>query len=484
MIIPHRKRTGAPLYLQITGQLKEMILEKELPSGAKMPSERKMAALLDVHRNTIKHAYNELKADGYLEAHERRGYYVSDLGEEKKGKSYNLRWSDIIKGKYINRKIENQFSSFFKKDAKYSFVGDIMHAKEIGGADLKKILHRISSDIDVSKFSITHRQGDLELRKEISLFLQKMNINAKAGEIQIVSETFQAIDYISSMILDEGDAVIIPETVCPEIIRMFSAAGARMLSVKMDRNGLICEEAEKALKNNKVKLIYVEPDFAIPTGTVMSLERRKKLLQLSYQYNVPIIEEGGNFELRHTGKAIPPIRALDLHDSVIYVYTFYYKIPSGLRIAFVMGNKRVINDLSMIIQSRVVCQDVISQYVLKEYLRSGCYDKNLNLINEDCKQKKQLMYDLLESARALGLVVEKPDGGVFLWGKLPPACNEKYLQSILTERGVSYMPGNVFFGEGRGDAVYIRFCYYCRTEQEIIEGIDIFNRAFAESMNA
>ena len=230
MFIQPNKQVGIPLYLQIAEQLKEMILQKELPSGAKMPSERTMASLIDVHRNTIKHAYNELKADGYIETHERKGYFVSDLGEEKveKGRTYNLRWSDIIKSKYINRRIEEQFSSFFKKDVKYSFAGDIMHTREIGSEDLKKIIKKISSDIEASDFTITHRQGDLELRKEISLFLKKMNINAKAGEIQIVSETFQAIDYISSMILGAGDVVIVPETVCPEIIRIFSAAGAKL----------------------------------------------------------------------------------------------------------------------------------------------------------------------------------------------------------------------------------------------------------------
>ena len=485
MFIQPNKQVGIPLYLQIAEQLKEMILQKELPSGAKMPSERTMASLIDVHRNTIKHAYNELKADGYIETHERKGYFVSDLGEEKveKGRTYNLRWSDIIKSKYINRRIEEQFSSFFKKDVKYSFAGDIMHTREIGSEDLKRIIKKISSDIDASDFTITHRQGDLELRKEISLFLKKMNINAKAGEIQIVSETFQAIDYISSMILGAGDVVIVPETVCPEIIRIFSAAGAKLQSIKMDKDGIICEEVEKALKNNRAKLIYVEPDFAIPTGTVMSIERRKQLLQLSYKYNVPIIEEGGNAGLRHEGKDIPPIRALDRHDSVIYVYTFYYKIPSGLRTAFVMGNKRLINDLGAIIQSRFVCQDVISQYILKEYLSSGCYDKNLKQINENCKQKKILMYEKLEKSISLGLDLELPEGGVFLWGRLPDECNEKYLQYVLIDNSVSYVPGSVFFAEGRGNANYVRFCYYCCTEKEITEGINVFNKVFADSMN-
>ncbi|NBI62468.1 GntR family transcriptional regulator [Clostridiales bacterium] len=114
MFIQPNKQAGIPLYSQITEQLKEMILQKELPSGAKLPSERTMATLIDVHRNTIKRAYNELKADGYLETHERKGYFVSDLEEERveKGRCYNLRWSDIIKSTYINRRIEEQFSSF------------------------------------------------------------------------------------------------------------------------------------------------------------------------------------------------------------------------------------------------------------------------------------------------------------------------------------------------------------------------------------
>ena len=94
------------------------------------------------------------------------------------------------------------------------------------------------------------------------------------------------------------------------------------------------------------------------------------------------------------------------------------------------------------------------------------------------------MYEKLGDAMALGLSVEQPEGGIFLWGRLPCGCNKKYLQSALIENGVSYVPGNVFFEGGRADENYIRFCYYGRTEEEITEGIRVFNTVFAESMNA
>lgn len=485
MIIQPQKEIGVPLYFQISEHIKQMILSQELQGGIKLPSERRMSALIGVHRNTIKHAYDELVADGYIIASERRGYFVSNINDAKpeKGSSYGLRWSDIIKSQYINRRIEEQFSSFFKKECTYSFSGDIMHSAEIGGADLKNAIRKFSNNINENSFTITHRQGDYSLRKELVNFLQKSGINAKAGEIQIISETFQAIDYIACMTLNAGDEVILPETVCPEIIRIFSASCAKIHSVNMDSDGIDCDEVEKILNNGKVKLIYVEPDFSIPTGFVMSLDRRKKLLQLSYKFNVPIIEEGGNADLRHEGERIPSLKSLDKHDSVVYVYSFYYKIPSGLRIAFVTGSKRLISDLSAIIQSRIMCQDVVSQYTLREYLRDGYYLKNLEQINKTCNYNKKLMYKMLEPSIARGLDITFPQGGVFLWAKLPSKCNNKLLQIKLSQYGISCVPGKVFFTNYNRDTNYIRFCYYCSTDEEITKGIKLFNEAFIESLS-
>lgn len=483
MLLQASKTSDMPLYVQIMNQLKDMILREELPKGIKMPSERTMAQLLHVHRNTVKRVYQELKAEGYLESFERKGFFVCEKqgsGAEK-NRIYGLRWGDIVRDKYINRRIEERFSRWLSRDAAYSFSGDEVQSEEVGREDISNILMDIANSPEENLYAITHKQGSVELRKQIATFLKTKGIQARISEIQVLSESFQAIEYVSNMIVAEGETIIMPETVCPEVIRVFVSLGAKIVTAEMDEEGMICEQLERLIPQHNPKLIYVEPDFANPTGTVMSLSRRKQLLELSYQYNIPIIEEDSSSDLRYEGRAIPSLKALDQHESVIFIYSFYCKLPSGIRIAFMVGNKRVISDISTVIQSRVLCEDVISQRILKEYFARGLFEKNLRKINENHCRKKTLMYSLLQEAGHPGLEMNNPEGGVFLWCKLPDHIDENKLRSVAIDKGIAYMPGNSFFAGGEKGANYIRLNYAFCSEQNIIQGIEQFNLALKES---
>lgn len=486
MLLYTNKNSDTPLYVQVVNQLKDMIVKGELSDGTKLPSERLMANLLGVHRNTIKRAYHELRADGYLASVERLGFVVS-YGRDANaatGKNYTLRWSDIIRDEYVNHRIEEHFSNRLKQNCKYSFSGDMENLEETGREDISSLLREIALSDEKKLYSISHRQGILELRKNISAFLKSKGIHAKASEIQILSESFQALDYITNMLITEGDSVVLGETACPDTIRVFLSRGAKIVGVDMDENGILCDHLESLIQKYAPKLIFVDPDFQNPTGCVMSLERRKQLLDLSYRYNIPIIEEDSASELRYEGSHIPSLKALDQHESVIYIHSFYYTIPAGLRLATVVANKRIINDLSTVIQSRIVCADMISQRVLSKYLERGLFKKNLEIINKRNSSNLDAICNALEESKALGLEIKKPGGGPYLWCKLPPDINMQILTSNSTACGVSFMPGRMFFvNDSKGDS-FIRFNFMCISENDILKGISLFNAAFKESFPA
>lgn len=481
---PYTNRNSeTPLYLQIVNQFKAMIIRGELPDGFRMPSERHMAELISVHRNTIKRAYGELKADGYLTSIERKGFVVSYTKEAHlTGKSYSLIWSDIIRDEYINRRIERHFSSWFKHNVKYSFSGDVVLTEEQGSEDISELLIEMARAAEHNKYSVSHKQGTEALRKSIAEFVSVRGIHANPSEIQVISETFQAIEYLANTIIKNGDAVIIEEPVCPEVFRIFLSIGADVITADMDEEGICCKHLEALIAKNKPKLIYTNPDFQNPTGAVMSLERRKKLLELSYQYNIPIIEDDGCSGFRYDGRELPPLKALDQHDSVIYIYSFYFTIPSGIRMAFIIGNRRLISDISAIVQSRIVCADVVSQWVLNRYLEQNKYEANMGIMRDKNKRKRDTMYAALKDARELGVEMRKPEGGLYLWCRLPQNMNVRKLTSEANERGISFMPGNVFFLKGSKGENYIRLNYSIPSEEKITEGIALLNEAFKISI--
>lgn len=476
--------SDTPLYLQIVNQLRDMILNGELPDGFKIPSERRMAELLGVHRNTIKRAYNELKADAYLTSIERKGFVVSNAKEPpcSSFRNYGLLWNDLIRDEYLIHRIETHFSSWLKHDVNYSFSGDLFLAEEPESADISRLLMDLANSADPNKYTISHKQGMFALRKSIANFARLKGINANPGEIQIVSESFQAIEYISNLLLQKGDSVIIEEPVCPEIFRIFLSIGARVITVDMDENGLVCEHLESLIIKHHPKIIYTNPDFQNPTGTVMSLERRKELLSLSYRYSVPVIEEDACSGFRYDNSPLPSLKALDQHECVIYVHSFYYALPSGIRIAFIIGNQRLISDISAIIQSRIVCADVISQQILHQYLEQALYQRNLAKMCREYQIKRNLMFDALEPARSLGIQMRKPDGGLYLWLCLPQNMSLRKLSVEANKRDVSFMPGNMFFLKGSKGENYIRLNYSIPPADKITLGIPFLNEAFSESL--
>lgn len=482
MLVKTNQNSRTPLYVQIVNQLKEMIIREELPGGFVMPSERNMAQTLGVHRNTIVRAYNELKADGYIDSSERKGYIVVS-GESQAANTKvkrNLTWSNLIKNEYINRRIETQYNGWMRRNSKYSFVGDIFAAENYGKYDLLNILAEISEENPEKFFGVSHRQGFPELKKVIIDFVASKGINTKASEIQIVSETFQAIEYIAHLLIEKGDTIIIEEPVCPEIIRIFLSLGADIKTIGIDTDGVITDTLEPLIVKYKPKLIYVNPDFQNPTGTVMSLDRRKVLLEAAYKYQIPIIEEDVCSELRFEGRRIPSLKALDKHDLVIYLYSFYYTIPSGIRVAFVIGDKDLISDLSSIISSRIVCADSISQLILTKYMESGLYKKNLDRICSDNKKKLDIMASGIGNVNDISFNI--PCGGVNLWCRISNEVDFQKLMYETSERGVTFMPSNVFFLNGSKGDNYIRLNYSFSTEAEITEGMKLLVESIKSSI--
>ncbi|HWQ80072.1 MAG TPA: PLP-dependent aminotransferase family protein [Anaerovoracaceae bacterium] len=482
IIINHNTQT--PIYLQIVNQLKEVIIKGEVTNGFVLPSERAMAKLLNVHRNTVIRAYTELKADGFLSSARGIGYtvsYRSDTPEEE-NRNDGISWSSLIKDEYLDLKIT--FDDLFTKSytsGNISFAGGIASVEEYAKEDLAHILNDIISSGNMEAYSYTPYQGNPHLRRNIASFLQRKGIKAKPGEIQIVSETNQALDYLAALLIKPGDVVITEEPVSPDVYRTFALAGGKVVAVPMDEEGIICDSLEPLILKYNPKFIYVNPDFQNPTGIVMSLNRRKDLLSLSRKYNLPIIEEDAASEIRFEGVRIPSLKALDKGNRVIFIYSFALTFAPGIRMAFVLADKTLIKSLSYIVSIRLISLDSISQKLLSSYIEMGIYQRNLRNICADYKEKRDLMCSCLEEAETLGLDFRKPAGGVYLWCRLAPDINFRRLYVKTMEKGVSFIPGNVFYLRGSKGDSYIRLNFSYPSKLQIEKGIETLTEAIRES---
>lgn len=377
------KFSKVPVYLQIADQIKSQIISGALPRGSALPSERALAQILDVHRNTVVKAYSELKSDAWIESRQGVGYIVAaandenDAQDERGGEGAQpgrVNWVSEVAEKYLD--MEKTFDDLFQRftDESHYSLGSGVASREVYTSE------RVAGDIAAlltgsgpCQYFFSPYKGDKFLRQKLVAFLGTKGVKASSGEIQILSETNQALDFIVTLLVKPGDSVVMEEPVHPDMYRVMELAGAKILTVPVDGNGMNCEVLESLLTQTRPRLIFVNSSYHDPTGNILSIERRKKIVALSNRYRVPIIEEDAASELVYDGDKLPPIKAFDTAGNVIYIYSFSLTFIPGLSLAFVTGNRDLIRALSYLVSVRLMASDWMTQKLLGMYLDDGIY---------------------------------------------------------------------------------------------------------------
>lgn len=472
MNITINREDKIPLYIQISSQLKKMIFSGKLVNGSKLPSERQLADNLKVHRNTIIRAYNELKDENLISSYQGQYYYVNFgtmyYGMVKKP----VNWEALIKDEYISfdSDFDELFNKSYEKDI-ISFGGGVAARELYPHEEIVSVFEDILTERKDRAYFYTPYQGDVELRKEIVSFLSNKGIISSLGNIQLFTENNQAFDFLMTLMLLPGDKVIVPEALSPDIYRAIQFAGGNLITVPMDEDGMICDNLGALIEKEKPKFIYVDSSFNNPTGTILSLERRKNLLELSYKYRIPIIEEDEGSELYYDTDSIPSIKSMDTGHNVIYMYSFSLTMMPGAGISFIIADIGVIRRLSELVSMKIVSLDWVPQMLLLEYMKQGLYHERLGGFRKLYHHKRDLMCRYLrEYGGDIGMEYVKPKGGVFLWIKLPSGIDGRELLSEVQKSGVTFIPGYVFYPQRHRGNDYIRLNFSYPTEAQIKEG--------------
>lgn len=466
-----------PLYWQIYKQLKNLILEGYVVEGTVLPSERVMAQSIGVHRNTIIKAYAVLKDDEYIASRQGVGYvvtYVSTSYNYEQDVRKRVNWNSIIKEQYLD--IEKTFDDMFIRINDESIISfasgmpPLVYDETKIASDIVDILNTESK----KPFFFTPYQGDESLRHKLSQFFRLKGINAPSNQVQILSETNQALDFVFTAMLKPGDTVITEEPISPDVYRAIELAGGKAITVPVDVEGMLCENIDPLIEKNKPKFIFVNSSYHDPTGVILSLKRRKKILELSNRYRIPIIEEDAASELSFNYTGLPTLKSMDFSDNVIYIYSFSLTFIPGLSVAAVVAPEKVIKSLSYLVSVRMVSLDWITQKLLSKYISEGTYDLKVREIIESNKEKKELMCSFLDELADIDLSYEDPKGGVYIWCKLPPRVNVKELVRRLNEENISVIPGRLFYPRKNGGLRHIRMNYSYENLEKIEFGMKKF----------
>lgn len=325
-------------------------------------------------------------------------------------------------------------------------------------------------------------EGYDPLRTHIAKRMEDRGIPTTKDDILITSGSQQGLDFSGKIFLDPEDAVIVESPSYLGAINAFKAYECRFIEVKTDENGMDITDLEEKIKSgDRIKMIYVIPDFQNPSGRTWSLERRKKLIEIANRYDLPIVEDNPYGELRFEGEAMPPIKSLDTEGRVIYLGTFSKTFSPGLRIGWVMASPEVLNKYIQIKQGADLQTNTMSQRELALFLDQYDLDEHIEKIIAVYRRRRDLMFKTMEESFPEGVEWTHPEGGLFLWVTLPEHMNTKELMEKAVERKVAFVPGGSFFPNG-GVHNTMRINYSTMPDDKIVEGIRRLGSVIAENM--
>jgi len=332
-------------------------------------------------------------------------------------------------------------------------------------------------------------EGIYPLREMITRHALRYGIQITPENVMITSGSQQALDLIGKIFINRGDRILVESPTYLGALQAWNAYGAEYIAIPSDDNGMITDELEKALRCGP-KFIYVLPNFQNPTGATMSLERRKKLVDLADRYGVPIIEDDPYGQLRFEGEHLPAVEVLDSRTraangcysgNVIYLSTFSKLLAPGLRLAWVVAPPEVISKMVQAKQGADLHTSTFNQMVAYEVAHKGFLDKHVITIRQTYQERRDVMLDALEEHMPEGVHWTHPQGGLFLWATLPESINTAELLLGAVKEKVAFVPGGSFHPCGGGtNTMRLNFSY---SKPELInEGIARLGRVIKHEL--
>ncbi len=354
-----------------------------------------------------------------------------------------------------------------------SFAGGLPAPRTFPLKELAEVALKVREEDGAGAMQYGPSLGFMGLRQAIADRMNRMyqpmgmeKIDPK--NIMIVTGSQQGLDITGRVFLNKGDVVLCESPTYLGAIGAFDFEQPKYIEVDTDEDGMIPESLEAILKtNDRVKFIYVIPNYQNPTGRCMSLERRRKLMEIATRYEIPVFEDNPYGDLRFEGEEIAPLISMDPKRLVMYSGTFSKTLAPGMRLAWMVVNDEMMPKFDLVKGSTDLATPSVTQREVAMYMKNYDLDSH---IQDNCRlygHRRDVMCDAIKKYFPSDVKCTYPHGGLFLWVELPEGCDSRELFQYALERNVAYVPGDAFFPETKKKNFFrLNFSY---NDDEIIE---------------
>jgi 2-aminoadipate transaminase len=331
---------------------------------------------------------------------------------------------------------------------------------------------------DVLQYGLS--RGVPQLVKVIAERATERGTPSTSENILVTTGAQQGIELIARAFIDPGDYILVENPTYLGALQAFDYYQAQYATVDMDSDGLLIDQVEEKIRRHKPKLIYTVSNFQNPTGITMSVERRRALVDLAIQYDIPIVDDNPYGDVHFTENRLPTIKSYG-GDEVIALRSFSKIISPGLRLGWINGPKDIVCQFEKVKQCADLHTSTFCQFVIYEFIRHGYLEPHIEKIRSTYRAKRDRMLQALEAWFPVEVKWTHPEGGLFIWLELPKSMSAKELFPKAIDMKVAYVYGSPFFANGGGDNT-MRLNFSCATMEEIDEGIKRLGRLVIDNM--
>ncbi len=349
-------------------------------------------------------------------------------------------------------------------------------------------LARISADIYQKEAAAALQYGITEgytpLREAVAARLQsKFGIGRDFDSTIIVTGGQQGIDLTCRVLCNPGDVVICENPSFIGALNAFRSNGAKLVGIDMEEDGLNVDKLEETLRTYpNVRMLYLIPTFQNPSGTCMSLEKRRQVYELARRYNTIILEDNPYGELRFSGEELPTFKSMDDDGIVVYCSSFSKILSAGMRVGFLCAPEAIMQKIVVAKQCSDVHTNLFFQMLCYRYMTECDMDTHVASIRELYRRKCALMLSELDKSMPDDVKYTRPEGGLFLWATLPDSVPLQAFVSRLIEKKVAVVPGVAFNCDEEAASSSFRMNYSTPSDEEIIKGVEILSEAAKEML--
>jgi 2-aminoadipate transaminase len=322
-------------------------------------------------------------------------------------------------------------------------------------------------------------EGDPLLRRLIAERLTRRGLQTAAADLLITSGSQQALTLIAGVLLEPGDRVLVEEPSYLAALQCFALAGAEAVPVPCDEDGLDPAAVEELVRRHRPKLLYTIPTFHNPTGRTLPSDRRRALAEVADRTGLWLVEDDPYGELRYRGEPLASVASLAAaRERTLAVSTLSKIAAPGLRIGWVRAPQMLLRSLTIAKQAADLHSSTVDQAAAARWLSTTDLEAHVQRLRTEYGARRDALVDGLAAALPPGSVHNRPDGGMFVWARLPDGWDAAALLARALDHDVAYVPGAPFFS-GPPDPAALRLSFTAHPPEEIARGLERLAQALA-----